>query len=49
MFEILARTTNVNVLFDKEVRDDPITIFIKDLSRPRVLLTEQPSSLFLFD
>lgn len=31
VFEILARTANVNVLFDKEVRDDPITIFIKDL------------------
>ncbi|MBL8076091.1 MAG: hypothetical protein JNL29_17135 [Nitrospira sp.] len=31
VFEILARTAGVNVLFDKEVRDDPITIFIKDL------------------
>lgn len=31
VFEILALTANVNVLFDKEVRDDPITIFIKDL------------------
>lgn len=31
VFDILARTANVNVLFDKEVRDDPITIFIKDL------------------
>lgn len=31
VFEILARTSGVNVLFDKEVRDEPITIFIKDL------------------
>lgn len=31
VFEILARTAGVNVLFDKDVRDDPITIFIKDL------------------
>ncbi|NOU12228.1 MAG: hypothetical protein HOO98_19760, partial [Nitrospira sp.] len=31
VFDILARTANVNVLFDKEVRDEPITIFIKDL------------------
>lgn len=31
VFEILARTTGVNVIFDKEVRDEPITIFVKDL------------------
>ena len=31
VFEILARTAGVNVVFDKDVRDDPITIFIKDL------------------
>ena len=31
VFEILARTAGVNVIFDKEVRDDPITIFVKDL------------------
>jgi general secretion pathway protein D len=35
VFEILARTVGVNVLFDKEVRDDPITIFIKDLPASR--------------
>ncbi|MES4785376.1 MAG: hypothetical protein C4294_05630, partial [Nitrospiraceae bacterium] len=27
VFEILARAGGINVLFDKEVRDDPITIF----------------------
>ncbi|MEQ1794751.1 MAG: secretin N-terminal domain-containing protein [Nitrospira sp.] len=31
VFEILARTAGVNVIFDKEVRDEPVTIFIKDL------------------
>lgn len=31
VFEILARAAGVNVIFDKEVRDDPITIFVKDL------------------
>ena len=31
VFEILARTAAINVIFDKEVKDDPITIFIKDL------------------
>jgi general secretion pathway protein D len=30
VFEILARAGGINVLFDKDVRDDPITIFIKD-------------------
>lgn len=30
VFEIVARAGGVNVLFDKEVRDEPITIFIKD-------------------
>ena len=30
VFEILARAGGINVLFDKEVRDEPVTIFIKD-------------------
>jgi len=30
VFEIVARAGGVNVLFDKEVKDDPVTIFIKD-------------------
>ena len=30
VFEILARSGGLNVLLDKEVKDDPITIFIKD-------------------
>jgi general secretion pathway protein D len=32
VFEILARTSGISVVFDKEVRDDPITVFLKDLS-----------------
>jgi len=31
VFEILARTAGVNVIFDKDVRDEPVTIFVKDL------------------
>jgi len=30
VFEILARTANIDILFDKDVRDDLVTIFTKD-------------------
>ncbi len=30
VFEILARTSNIDILFDKDVRDDLVTIFTKD-------------------
>src|SRR5207247_11244439 len=30
VFEILVRAGGINVLFDKEVRHEPVTIFIKD-------------------
>jgi general secretion pathway protein D len=30
VFEILARSGGINVMFDKDLKDDPITIFIKD-------------------
>lgn len=30
VFEVLARSTGINILFDKDMKDDPITIFIKD-------------------
>ena len=30
MFEILARTANIDILFDKDVRDDLVTIFTRD-------------------
>lgn len=32
VFEIVARTADLNVIFDKEIHDDPVTIFIKDMS-----------------
>ncbi len=31
VFEILARAGGVNIVFDKDIRDDPLTIFIKDM------------------
>jgi general secretion pathway protein D len=30
VFEVLARAGGINILFDKDMRDDPITIFVKD-------------------
>ena len=30
VFEVLARAGGINFLFDKDLKDDPITIFIKD-------------------
>ncbi|HZC67001.1 MAG TPA: secretin N-terminal domain-containing protein [Nitrospirales bacterium] len=32
VFEVLARAGGINILFDKDVKDDPITIFVKDAS-----------------
>jgi general secretion pathway protein D len=37
VFEILARAGGLNVILDKEVKDDPITIFIKDTPFPDAL------------
>lgn len=31
VFEILARTANINIIFEKDVRDDLVTIFTKDM------------------
>jgi general secretion pathway protein D len=30
VFEVLARAGNINFMFDKDLRDDPITIYLKD-------------------
>ena len=30
VFDLLSRTAGINILFDKDVRDDPITIFVKE-------------------
>ncbi len=32
VFEVVARSAGLNVIFDKEVPDDPVTVFIKDMS-----------------
>src|SRR3989475_1308499 len=32
VFEVLARAGGINVLFEKDMKDDPITIFVKDVS-----------------
>ena len=37
VFEILTKTAGLSVVFDKEVRDDPITMFIKDLPTDEAL------------
>jgi len=31
VFEILARTANINIIFEKDVRDDLVTIFTKEM------------------
>jgi general secretion pathway protein D len=30
VFEVLARSVGLNILFDKDMKDDPVTIFVKD-------------------
>src|SRR5881409_1572036 len=48
VFEVLARAGGINVLFEKDMKDDPITIFVKDASFEEALnlmLTTQ--SLFI--
>jgi general secretion pathway protein D len=32
VFEVIARSADLNVIFDKEVQNEPITVFIKDMS-----------------
>ncbi|MEO6544856.1 MAG: secretin N-terminal domain-containing protein, partial [Nitrospiraceae bacterium] len=32
VFEVVARSAGLNVIFDKEVHDEPVTVFIKDMS-----------------
>src|SRR6266571_2678622 len=48
VFEVLARAGGINILFEKDMKDDPITIFVKDASFEEALnliLTTQ--SLFI--
>lgn len=37
VFELLSKTTGINILFDKDVRDENVSIFIKDASFREVL------------
>ena len=37
VFEILARTADIDILFDKDVRDDLVTIFTRDTPFPEAL------------
>lgn len=37
VFEILARTANIDILFDKDIRDDLVTIFTRDTPFPEAL------------
>ncbi len=32
VFELLSKTSGINILFDKDVRDDNVTIFVRDVS-----------------
>src|SRR6266571_2200113 len=48
VFEVLARAGGINILFDKDMKDDPITIFVKDATFEdalNLILTTQ--SLFI--
>lgn len=48
VFELLSKTAGINILFDKDVRDDNITIFIKDASFKETLnLILATNSLFM--
>ncbi len=48
VFEVLARSGGINFMFDKDLKDDPITIFIKDASFEEALnLILSTQSLFM--
>ena len=48
VFELLSKTTGINILFDKDVRDETISIFIKDASFRDVLnLIMATNNLFM--
>ncbi len=48
VFEALARSAGINVLFDKDLKDDPVTIFIKDATFEAALnLVLATQSLFM--
>ncbi|MHB8483251.1 MAG: secretin N-terminal domain-containing protein [Nitrospiria bacterium] len=48
VFELLSKTAGINILFDKDVRDDNVTIFVKDATFKETLsLILATNSLFM--
>ena len=48
VFEVLARAGGINFLFDKDLKDDPITIFVKDTTFEEALnLILKTQNLFM--
>jgi general secretion pathway protein D len=48
VFEVLARAGGINFLFDKDLRDDPITIYVKDTTFEEALnLILKTQNLFM--
>jgi general secretion pathway protein D len=37
VFELLSKSYGINILFDRDVRDDPVTIFLKNATFPQAL------------
>jgi general secretion pathway protein D len=37
VFDLLSKSYGINILFDRDVRDDPVSIFLKDASFPQAL------------
>jgi len=37
VFELLSKSYGINILFDRDVRDDPVTVFLKDASFPEAV------------
>ncbi|MBI3621930.1 MAG: hypothetical protein HY208_07080 [Nitrospirae bacterium] len=37
VFELLSKSYGINILFDRDVRDDPVTVFLKDASFPQAV------------
>jgi len=48
VFELLSKSYGINILFDRDVRDDPVTVFLKDASFPEALnLILSTNNLFM--
>jgi len=48
VFELLSKSYGINILFDRDVRDDPVSVFLKDASFPEALnLILSTNNLFM--